>query len=90
MLIDVLVGLKALHSQFVIHRDLKLQNIFVNQEGRCLVGDFGIAVKSMGPQVSNVGTYPMAPEVLMCEAYSDKVDMWGMGIIAYQLLNPLV
>ena len=90
MLIDILVGLKTIHSNFVIHRDLKLKNIFVNDKTSCLVADFGIAVKTMGPQLSKVGTYPLAPQVLNQQTYTDKVDMWGMGIIAYQLLNPLV
>ena len=43
MFIDILVGLKELHSRLVIHRDLKLKNIFVEEGGRCVVGDIGIA-----------------------------------------------
>ena len=55
-----------------------------------MIGDYGIAVKSLDRQDSMVYTYPMAPEVLRRSGYDDKVDMWGMGIVAYQLLNPTI
>lgn len=41
--IDILTGLKELHSKLIIHRDIKLRNIFVDENGRCIVGDIGIA-----------------------------------------------
>ena len=41
--IDILIGLKELHSKLIIHRDIKLRNIFVDENGRCIVGDIGIA-----------------------------------------------
>ena len=43
MFVDILIGLKELHSKLIIHRDLKPKNIFVDDLGRCIVGDIGIA-----------------------------------------------
>ena len=43
MFVDILLGLAELHSRFIIHRDLKPTNIFVDQNGRCVIGDLGIA-----------------------------------------------
>jgi serine/threonine protein kinase len=88
--VDVLVGLKELHSRLIIHRDLKLRNIFVDG-GKAVVGDVGIAAVMEGSAHSQVGTFPnQAPEVYSNENYDDKVDLWATGIIAYQLFNPIV
>ncbi len=85
--------MKELHRHFIIHRDLKLQNIFVDKEGNCIIGDLGISTKSVDKASSFVRTVICsAPEVISCEkklSYNDKVDVWGMGIIAYQLFNRL-
>jgi serine/threonine protein kinase len=51
---DTLVGLKELHSGFIIHRDLKLKNIFVDGQDRGVVGDLG--VPRVTQQASSVGT----------------------------------
>lgn len=53
---DILCGLKELHSHFIIHRDLKLQNIFVDGEGNCIIGDLGISTKSIDKASSFVRT----------------------------------
>ena len=57
MFIDILVGLQQLHSRFVIHRDIKLKNIFVDEDKRCVVGDLGISTSSLDTAKSQVGTY---------------------------------
>lgn len=46
MFVDILAGIAVLHTRFVIHRDLKLKNIFVNEYGRCLIGDLGVATET--------------------------------------------
>jgi serine/threonine protein kinase len=56
MFVDILVGLKELHTRLIIHRDLKLKNIFVDEKGRCVVGDIGIATVMEGSGHSQVGT----------------------------------
>lgn len=88
MFIDILVGIMELHSRFIIHRDIKLKNIFVDENYKCVIGDLGIATKSSDSATSRVGTLCyQAPEVYSDETYNEKVDIWALGIIAYQLFN---
>jgi serine/threonine protein kinase len=57
MLIDVLVGLQQLHARFIIHRDIKLKNIFVSGDRRCVIADLGISTTSIDSATSQVGTF---------------------------------
>jgi serine/threonine protein kinase len=52
MFIDILVGLQQLHSRFIIHRDIKLKNIFVTADLTCVIGDLGIATTSVDSATS--------------------------------------
>jgi serine/threonine protein kinase len=58
MFIDILVGVRELHARLIIHRDLKLKNIFVHCTGRCAVGDLGITAVLEGSKQSQLGTVP--------------------------------
>lgn len=89
MFIDILVGLHQLHSRFIIHRDIKLKNIFLTAEKKCVIGDLGIATTALDSATSEVGTYCYnAPEIYSKEGpYTEKVDVWAVGMIAYQLFN---
>ncbi len=71
MLIDILVGLLELHKKFIIHRDLKLKNIFVNEYGRAIIGDLGIAAITEDRVRSAIGTPGyQAPEVYSSIPYN--------------------
>lgn len=88
MFIDILSGMMELHSRYIIHRDIKLKNIFIDSNERCVIGDLGIATKSIDSAKSSVGTIGYnAPEVYSDAFYNEKVDIWALGIIAYQLFN---
>lgn len=83
-------ALKYVHSNFVIHRDIKLENIYLSAEGEIKIGDFGWAIHNpknlKGAEV--VGTrYYMAPEILKGEEYDHSVDIWSLGIVAYEMLT---
>ncbi len=45
MILDIIEGLAYIHSQKIIHRDIKLQNIIVDSKKRCKIIDFGLAKK---------------------------------------------
>jgi len=82
-------GLQHMHSNFVIHRDIKLENIYLSGEGEIKIGDFGWAVHNpknlKGDTVVGTRNY-IAPEMLSGEEYDHKVDIWSLGIVAYEML----
>ena len=45
IILDIIDGLSYIHSQKIIHRDLKLQNVIIDNEGKCKIIDFGLAKK---------------------------------------------
>lgn len=82
-------GLKFLHENKVIHRDLKAGNVLLTLDGEVKIADFGVSAKNkstLQKRDSFIGTpYWMAPEVVMCETFRDnpydfKADIWSLGI----------
>lgn len=80
-------GFRALHEKKVMHRDVKLANIFLNDDV-VVIGDFGFA--KMGEVAyTNLGTpVTMAPEILLTNnaKYNSKADLWSIGVCFYNLL----
>ncbi|MEE1195382.1 MAG: serine/threonine-protein kinase [Lachnospiraceae bacterium] len=89
--LDVLYGLQSCHSNGVIHRDIKDDNIFVSEKGEYKIGDFGVSkvLKDSSKAESLKGTPNfLAPEVYLGkESYTKSVDLYSLGIILYRLLN---
>jgi polo-like kinase 1 len=82
-------GLKYLHSQNIIHRDLKLGNIFLATNMKVKIGDFGLACKlefdrEYKRTVCGTPNY-IAPEVLESKGYHFEVDVWALGVMVYTL-----
>lgn len=88
---SVLLGVVYLHKQRLIHRDIKLANIFITDRGLVKLGDFGVSseiVHTMHLRRTMVGTgHWMAPEVITNSGYDHKADIWSIGITAYELLT---
>lgn len=86
---QTLLGLRLLHKQGVVHRDLKSSNIFLCERRRRIrIGDFGISrvLESTAFATSCVGTPAyMSPELMRNERYDYHVDMWALGCIVYEL-----
>ncbi len=92
--IDICEALKACEMKGVVHRDIKPDNIFVNEYGTFKLGDFGIAKKleSTRDMLSQKGTgMYMAPELWLREKgetiAGKAVDIYALGITLYKLLN---
>lgn len=87
---QLITGLKFLNENQVIHRDLKPANLLLsdNSDGATLkICDFGLSGRSMDMMESFVGSYCyMAPEVLSQVPYSFKYDVWGCGLIFFEML----
>lgn len=83
---QVNLGFEELRKRNVIHRDLKMENIFLRGSA-IVLGDFGAAKVVQEMTSTTVGTpLNMAPEVMAGEDYNHKSDLWSIGILFYQLL----
>ncbi|XP_072342097.1 STE20-like serine/threonine-protein kinase [Scyliorhinus torazame] len=91
---QMLEALHYLHSNKIIHRDLKAGNILLTLDGDIKLADFGVSAKNthtIQRRASFIGTpYWMAPEVVRCETskdapYDHKADVWSLGITLIEL-----
>ncbi|CAR25716.1 hypothetical protein ZYGR_0A02830 [Zygosaccharomyces rouxii] len=87
---EVLIALKYIHKDNVIHRDIKAANVLITNEGHVKLCDFGVAAQlnqsSLKRQTMAGTPYWMAPEVIMeGVSYDTKVDIWSLGITTYEI-----
>ncbi|ODM16616.1 hypothetical protein SI65_08123 [Aspergillus cristatus] len=92
LLLQVLSGLDFLHSQWIMHRDLKSSNLLLNNRGEIKIADFGMAryYGDPPPQLTQlvVTLWYRSPELLLgAEKYGTEIDMWSIGCIFGELLT---
>eukprot|EP00347_Sterkiella_histriomuscorum_P002382 403368372 len=87
--IQITLGMYHLHSQNILHRDLKTLNIFLTKGNQIRIGDLGVAkiLQSAENFVrSKVGTpYYLSPEVCEDRPYNNKSDIWSLGCVLYEM-----
>ena len=87
---DIAQGLRDCHNKGIIHRDVKPDNIFVNESGNFKLGDFGVSRSKPGSRevLSFKGTLSyMAPEVYRMLSTDERSDIYSLGMVLYQSLN---
>lgn len=89
--IDIASGLSICHENNIIHRDIKLSNIFVSKDGAFKLGDFGVSKRindtTMAGTLKGTPNY-IAPEIYIGqEKYNSSVDNYSLGILLYYLFN---
>ncbi|MEO1616547.1 MAG: serine/threonine-protein kinase [Planctomycetota bacterium] len=87
----LIAGLAEAHARGVVHRDIKPRNIFVDQSGEFILGDFGLAKgleedAELTSTIGHMGTTPYAPpeQLLSAKTADRRADIYAIGVILYQ------
>ena len=86
---QILNAFQTLTTHKIMHRDFKLANILLHQ-GQVKIADFGFCkpLENQNDMVQTMLGSPiyMAPEVIRGEVYTNKADIWSLGVVLYQML----
>ena len=82
-------GLEHLAKSYIVHRDIKISNIFFNKYKSPKIADFGFAIRANTTfKDANIGSpLYMSPEGLLYRQYGPKTDVWSFGVLLYELVN---
>ena len=89
--IEVARGLSVAHARNMVHRDIKPQNVLIDEEGRAKLTDFGISRQLEQAGVTATGrvlgtTDYVAPEQAMGHAVDPRSDIYSLGVVLYEML----
>ena len=86
-IIQILEGLKYLHDNKIMHRDLKCANIFLMKNGQLKIGDLNVSklAKSNMARTQTGTPFYLSPEIWKDQPYDYKCDIWSVGCIIYEL-----
>jgi len=87
---QVACGLEYLHSNNIVHRDIKLANILVSKERQAKICDFGLScTKTPGMDILEHADTPIwgAPEMMLKEPYDESVDIFSFSLCSWELIT---
>jgi serum/glucocorticoid-regulated kinase 2 len=86
---QILLGLEYLHSLNIMYRDMKPENVLIDEKGNACLADFGIS-KILDPKDTSksfVGTPEyVAPEIVLQKGHNKAVDIWCFGVLMYEMI----
>ncbi|KAG7173652.1 uncharacterized protein LOC121860174 [Homarus americanus] len=89
--VQLCLAIKYTHDRKILHRDIKSQNIFLTDDGKIRLGDFGIAkVLNNTSDLARtcIGTpYYLSPEMCENKPYNNKSDIWALGCVLYEMMT---
>jgi len=91
---EIILGLEYLHSNGVIYRDLKPENLLLDHKGHVVITDFGLSKEGLFESQATTKTFCgtpeyLAPEIINNHKYTKAVDWWSLGTLLYEMINGL-
>jgi serine/threonine protein kinase len=84
----VVLAFEHFHDRRIIYRDLKPENLLLNEEGKIKITDMGLAKFVIGKTYTTCGTPDyFAPELIASTGHTNAVDWWTLGILVFELMS---